>query len=163
MLAFILGSIRGRLSISNQSSFRLSSSAALSVPPNSLQKKLSTKNWHWSPLGNVCVSSLGSLPNPKDCWPVMIKTQKSFKAYGRFYNCFLLSSVNSCIGSIFTVCISNQLAFLISCRLFSKIGTGFSDDDLKTLSAKLNEHIIPRKSSQYNVTEQLKCDVWFDR
>jgi len=45
---------------------------------------------------------------------------------------------------------------------YSKIGTGFSDEDLKSLSEHLNNHKIPTKSSQYNVTSQLECDVWFD-
>lgn len=43
-----------------------------------------------------------------------------------------------------------------------KIGTGFSDEDLKTLAKNLNEHIIEEKSSQYNVSDTLECDVWFD-
>ena len=44
----------------------------------------------------------------------------------------------------------------------SKIGTGFSDQDLKSLAETLNKHIIPTKTSQYNVTDQLECDVWFN-
>jgi DNA ligase-1 len=43
-----------------------------------------------------------------------------------------------------------------------KIGTGFSDEDLKTLSENLNKHKIDIKSSQYNVADSLECDVWFD-
>ena len=43
-----------------------------------------------------------------------------------------------------------------------KVGTGFSDEDLKNLSASMNKHIIPQKSTQYNVSDQLECDVWFD-
>ena len=43
-----------------------------------------------------------------------------------------------------------------------KVGTGFSDEDLKELSASLNNHIIPNKSSQYNVADSNECDVWFD-
>ena len=43
-----------------------------------------------------------------------------------------------------------------------KIGTGFSDEDLKTLSDNLNKHKIDVKSSQYNVSDVLACDVWFD-
>ena len=51
----------------------------------------------------------------------------------------------------------------LTCIFFcSKIGTGVSDEDLKTLSESLNKHKIPQKTSQYNVTEQLECDVWFD-
>ena len=61
-------------------------------------------------------------------------------------------------------------AYLLACydteteefQSVCKIGTGFSDEDLKTLAASLNEHIIPKKSSQYNTTDQLECDVWFD-
>ena len=34
-----------------------------------------------------------------------------------------------------------------------KIGTGFSDEDLKELAASLNNYTIPEKSSQYNVLE----------
>jgi DNA ligase-1 len=33
---------------------------------------------------------------------------------------------------------------------------------LKELTATLNQHIIPDKSSQYNVSDTLECDVWFD-
>ena len=43
-----------------------------------------------------------------------------------------------------------------------KIGTGFSDENLKELSASLNNHVIQEKSSQYNVSDSLECDVWFD-
>ncbi|CAJ1936393.1 unnamed protein product [Cylindrotheca closterium] len=61
-------------------------------------------------------------------------------------------------------------AYLLACydedaeefQSVCKIGTGFSDEDLKTLSASLNEHKLETKSSQYNVDEGLDCDVWFD-
>ena len=61
-------------------------------------------------------------------------------------------------------------AYLLACydadseelQSVCKIGTGFSDEDLKTLAADLNEHIIDTKSSQYNVSDALECDVWFD-
>lgn len=61
-------------------------------------------------------------------------------------------------------------AYLLACydpdteefQSVCKIGTGFSDEDLKTLAESLNKHKIPTKSSQYNVTDQLECDVWFD-
>ena len=61
-------------------------------------------------------------------------------------------------------------AYLLACydeeteefQSVCKIGTGFSDEDLQTLSAELNKHKIEGKSSQYNVTDQLECDVWFD-
>lgn len=61
-------------------------------------------------------------------------------------------------------------AYLLACydpdseefQSVCKIGTGFSDEDLKSLSATLNKSTIPQKSSQYNVTDQLECDVWFD-
>eukprot|EP01082_Thalassiosira_pseudonana_P010882 g9575.t1 g9575 contig4:47945-51550(-) len=43
-----------------------------------------------------------------------------------------------------------------------KIGTGFSEEDLKELAASLKPHIIPEKSSQYVVSDSLECDVWFD-
>ena len=43
-----------------------------------------------------------------------------------------------------------------------KIGTGFSDEDLKALAKNLDEHKIEEKSSQYNVSDTLECDVWFD-
>ena len=54
-------------------------------------------------------------------------------------------------------------AYLLACydpdteefQSVCKIGTGFSDEDLKTLSEKLNEHIIPTKSRQYNVSDQV--------
>lgn len=61
-------------------------------------------------------------------------------------------------------------AYLLACydedseefQSVCKIGTGFSDDDLKELAASLNQSIIPEKSSQYNVSDTLACDVWFD-
>ena len=61
-------------------------------------------------------------------------------------------------------------AYLLACydpdteefQSVCKIGTGFSDEDLKNLTEKLNQHVIPKKSSQYNVSDQLECDVWFD-
>ena len=61
-------------------------------------------------------------------------------------------------------------AYLLACydpdteefQSVCKIGTGFSDEDLKSLAATLNKHIIPQKSSQYSVSDQLECDVWFD-
>jgi len=61
-------------------------------------------------------------------------------------------------------------AYLLACydeeteefQSVCKIGTGFSDEDLQTLSAELNKYKIEGKSSQYNVTDQLECDVWFD-
>lgn len=61
-------------------------------------------------------------------------------------------------------------AYLLACydpdreefQSVCKIGTGFSDEDLQTLSASLNEHKLEMKSSQYNVSSSLECDVWFD-
>lgn len=61
-------------------------------------------------------------------------------------------------------------AYLLACydedseefQSVCKIGTGFSDEDLKNLAASLNKSIIPDKSSQYNVSDTLACDVWFD-
>lgn len=61
-------------------------------------------------------------------------------------------------------------AYLLACfdadteefQSVCKIGTGFSEEDLKNLADSLNKHVIPTKTSQYNVTDQLECDVWFD-
>lgn len=61
-------------------------------------------------------------------------------------------------------------AYLLACydedteefQSVCKIGTGFSDEDLKSLAEGLNKHVIPGKTTQYNVTDQLECDVWFD-
>ncbi|GKY94815.1 hypothetical protein MPSEU_000446700 [Mayamaea pseudoterrestris] len=61
-------------------------------------------------------------------------------------------------------------AYLLACydpdteefQSVCKVGTGFSDEALKSLSDLLNKHLIPQKSSQYNVSDQLECDVWFD-
>lgn len=33
---------------------------------------------------------------------------------------------------------------------------------MKSLAASLNNHIIPQKTSQYNVSDQLDCDIWFE-
>ena len=61
-------------------------------------------------------------------------------------------------------------AYLLACydedteefQSVCKIGTGFSDEDLQSLSASLNEHKIDNKSSQYVVSDTLEPDVWFD-
>jgi len=61
-------------------------------------------------------------------------------------------------------------AYLLACydvdteefQSVCKIGTGFSDEDLKDHAATMNNHVIPEKSSQYNVADILECDVWFD-
>jgi len=61
-------------------------------------------------------------------------------------------------------------AYLLACydedseefQSVCKVGTGFSDEALKSLSASLNEHKLDAKSSQYNVDDGLECDVWFD-
>eukprot|EP00985_Skeletonema_marinoi_P009372 scaffold4369_cov109-Skeletonema_marinoi.AAC.1 len=61
-------------------------------------------------------------------------------------------------------------AYLLACydedseefQSVCKIGTGFSDENLKELAASLNKSTIPEKSSQYNVSDSLACDVWFD-
>eukprot|EP00804_Cyclotella_cryptica_P014529 CCRYP_004825-RA/>CCRYP_004825-RA protein AED:0.05 eAED:0.05 QI:141/1/1/1/0.75/0.8/5/558/998 len=61
-------------------------------------------------------------------------------------------------------------AYLLACydedseefQSVCKIGTGFSEEDLKELAASLNSYIIPEKSSQYVVSDALECDVWFD-
>lgn len=62
-------------------------------------------------------------------------------------------------------------AYLLACyddeseefQSVCKIGTGFSDEDLQSLSAALNEHKLEGgKSSQYVVADGLECDVWFD-
>ncbi|KAL7531091.1 hypothetical protein ACHAXR_003838, partial [Thalassiosira sp. AJA248-18] len=61
-------------------------------------------------------------------------------------------------------------AYLLACydedteefQSVCKIGTGFSEENLKELAASLNNHTITEKSSQYNVSDTLECDVWFD-
>jgi len=61
-------------------------------------------------------------------------------------------------------------AYLLACydvdteefQSVCKIGTGFSDEDLKALAESLNKHKIAEKSSQYIVSDSLECDVWFD-
>jgi DNA ligase 1 len=61
-------------------------------------------------------------------------------------------------------------AYLLACydpeteeyQSVCKIGTGFSDEDLRTLSEDLNKHILSTKSNQYKVSDQLECDVWFE-
>jgi len=44
-----------------------------------------------------------------------------------------------------------------------KIGTGFSDEDLKNHFDTLSKIVLPKgKPSNYLVTDNFKCDVWFD-
>ena len=52
--------------------------------------------------------------------------------------------------------------FTLTLQFHDKIGTGFSEEDLKELAASLKPHIISEKSSQYIVSDTLECDVWFD-
>ncbi|MBN1244282.1 ATP-dependent DNA ligase [Candidatus Bathyarchaeota archaeon] len=42
----------------------------------------------------------------------------------------------------------------------TKLGTGFTDDDLKKLPELLREHVVPRKPSRVQST--LAADVWFE-
>ena len=61
-------------------------------------------------------------------------------------------------------------AYLLACydvdteefQSVCKIGTGFSDEVLKTLTESFKDHIIPNKTLQYNVSDALECDVWFE-
>lgn len=61
-------------------------------------------------------------------------------------------------------------AYLLACydaeteefQSVCKIGTGFSDEDLKNLSESFKEHTIDKKASNYNASDTLDCDVWFD-
>uniref|UniRef100_A0A7S1V6N1 DNA ligase 1 n=1 Tax=Grammatophora oceanica TaxID=210454 RepID=A0A7S1V6N1_9STRA len=61
-------------------------------------------------------------------------------------------------------------AYLLACydaeleeyQSVCKIGTGFSDEDLKTLHDGFEEHVIDSKPSSYNTSDSLDCDVWFD-
>lgn len=62
-------------------------------------------------------------------------------------------------GAYLLACYDPETEEFQSC---CKLGTGFSDEDLKNLSDSLNEHRIPQKNGLYNVSEQLECDVWFD-
>ena len=60
-------------------------------------------------------------------------------------------------------------AYLLACynedneyyETFCKIGTGFSDEMLKTLHSLLQEHILDNPCQEYN-TKGFKCDVWFN-
>jgi DNA ligase 1 len=61
-------------------------------------------------------------------------------------------------------------AYLLACydpendeyQSVCKLGTGFSDDDLKNLSESLRDHTIADKPSNYLTSDSLTCDVWFD-
>jgi len=61
-------------------------------------------------------------------------------------------------------------AYLLACydedteeyQSVCKIGTGFSDDDLRALSESLNNNRMIEKSTQYNVSSTLDCNVWFE-
>lgn len=60
--------------------------------------------------------------------------------------------------------------FLLACydekndefQSICKIGTGFSDEDLSTLSASLKEFSIAKPKSYFTFDESLKPDVWFE-
>ncbi|CAL8463942.1 g3477 [Coccomyxa elongata] len=47
-------------------------------------------------------------------------------------------------------------------QTISKIGTGFSEEQLKQFSEELKEHIIPTAKPYYRFSETLLPDVWFD-
>jgi len=61
-------------------------------------------------------------------------------------------------------------AYLLACydldseeyQSICKIGTGFSDEDLKTISKGLSAKIISEKNNLYKVSKSLECDVWFE-
>jgi DNA ligase-1 len=61
-------------------------------------------------------------------------------------------------------------AYLLACydpeteefQSVCKIGTGFSDEDLKNLSESFKEHSIEQKAPNYKLSDSLACDVWFD-
>eukprot|EP00743_Colponemidia_sp_Colp-15_P006011 GILK01006460.1.p1 GENE.GILK01006460.1~~GILK01006460.1.p1 ORF type:complete len:720 (-),score=188.31 GILK01006460.1:112-2007(-) len=61
-------------------------------------------------------------------------------------------------------------AFLLACydedteeyQSICKIGTGFSDEDLKVHAASLNELKIDSARSYYRITDSNKPDVWFE-
>ena len=43
-----------------------------------------------------------------------------------------------------------------------KIGTGFSEENLKEFHARLSQHTLDGKRSWYDVTDTFKPDVWLD-
>jgi len=61
-------------------------------------------------------------------------------------------------------------SFLVACydpdddyfQSICKIGTGFKDEDLENHFTFLSKHIKPSKPTNYMVTDNFKCDVWFD-
>lgn len=61
-------------------------------------------------------------------------------------------------------------AYLLACydpdddeyQSICKIGTGFSDELLNSLSQTMNNHIIARPGINYNFDSSLEPDVWFD-
>jgi len=61
-------------------------------------------------------------------------------------------------------------AYLLACydaeseefQSVCKIGTGFSDENLKALTDSFKEHIVDTKPSNYNSSDTLDCDVWFE-
>jgi DNA ligase 1 len=61
-------------------------------------------------------------------------------------------------------------AYLLACydpeteefQSVCKIGTGFSDEDLKTLSESFKDHGVDEKPANYITSDTLACDVWFD-
>ncbi len=47
-------------------------------------------------------------------------------------------------------------------QTISKLGTGFSEEQLKELADSLRPHIIPQPRAYYSYGETLVPDVWFD-
>ena len=42
------------------------------------------------------------------------------------------------------------------------MGTGFTEQQLKDLSTSLSDHIIPKPKGYYQVSDEVKPDVWFE-
>jgi len=61
-------------------------------------------------------------------------------------------------------------SFLVACydeeedvfQSICKIGTGFTDENLAIHHESLSKIMIPKKATNYMVTDNFKCDVWFD-
>jgi len=61
-------------------------------------------------------------------------------------------------------------SFLVACydqdddyyQSICKIGTGFKDEDLEAHYNSLSKIVKPKKPNNYMVTDNFKCDVWFD-